>query len=55
MVVLRNALKMMNLLERFELYNLSPRCAEDFNQKLDEFSKRIAALPPLEVEAKPNV
>lgn len=55
MVVLRNALKKMNLLERFELYNLSPRCAEDFNQKLDEFSKRIAALLPLEVEAKPNV
>jgi len=55
MTVLKNALKKMNLLERFDLYNLSPRCTEDFNQKLNEFSKRIAKMPPLEVEAKPNV
>lgn len=52
MTVLKNALKKMNLLERFELYNVSPRCAGDFNQKLDEFIKRIAATPTLEVEAK---
>jgi len=55
MDVLRDALKKMNLLERFELYTLSPRCVDDFNQKLDEFYKKIAAMPPLKlvaVEAK---
>lgn len=53
--VLRNALKKLNLLERFELYTVSPRCVGDFNEKLDEFLKRIASLPRVEVEAKPNV
>jgi len=53
--VLRDALKKMNLLERFELYTVSPRCVGDFNQKLEEFSKRIASMPPLEMEAKANV
>ena len=55
MTVLKNALKKMSLLERFELYTLSPRCREDFNQKLDEFLKKIAVMPQLRVEAKPNV
>jgi coenzyme F420-reducing hydrogenase delta subunit/Pyruvate/2-oxoacid:ferredoxin oxidoreductase delta subunit len=55
MTVLKDALKKMGLLERFELYTLSPRCIGDFDQKLDEFYKKIAALPPLKsvsVEAK---
>jgi coenzyme F420-reducing hydrogenase delta subunit/ferredoxin len=53
--VLKNVLKKMNLLERFELYTASPRCLGDFNQKLDEFLKKITAMPPLTVEAKPHV
>jgi len=43
--VLNDALKKMNLLDRFELFELSPRCAGDFNQKFDEFYKKITALP----------
>ena len=49
MTVLKDALKKMNLLERFELYEVSPRCAGDFNQKLEAFHKKIAALPQREV------
>jgi coenzyme F420-reducing hydrogenase delta subunit len=45
--VLRNTLKKMNLLERFELFEASPRCADDFDQKLGEFFKKIAAMPSL--------
>jgi coenzyme F420-reducing hydrogenase delta subunit/Pyruvate/2-oxoacid:ferredoxin oxidoreductase delta subunit len=58
MNVLRDALKKMNLLERFQLFEASPRCVGDFNQKLDEFSKKIAAMPPLKLakaEANANV
>jgi coenzyme F420-reducing hydrogenase delta subunit len=55
MTVLKNALKKIDLLEKFELYRISPRCTDDFNQKLEEFSRRIAELPRLEVEAKSNV
>jgi coenzyme F420-reducing hydrogenase delta subunit/ferredoxin len=43
--VLRDALKKMWLAERFELFTASPRCVGDFNQKLDEFTKKIASLP----------
>jgi len=52
--VLLNVLKRNNLLDRFELYEESPRCAGDFNQKLDAFYKKISALPKREisVEAK---
>jgi coenzyme F420-reducing hydrogenase delta subunit len=49
LTVLKDALKKMDLLERFELFEESPRCAGDFNQKLDAFYKKIAALPPREV------
>ena len=47
-------LKKNNLLERFEIYEESPRCADEFNQKLDAFYKKISALPKCEitVEAK---
>ena len=58
MTVLKNALKKMNLLERFELYTVSPRCIGDFNQKMDMFVKKIASMPPSKpkkVEVKPNV
>jgi coenzyme F420-reducing hydrogenase delta subunit len=58
MTVLTDALKKLNLLERFEFLEISPRCVGDFNQKIDEFFKKIAAMPPLKllkVEAKANV
>jgi len=47
-------LKRNNLLDRFEIYEESPRCADEFNQKLDAFYKKISALPKCEitVEAK---
>ena len=47
-------LKKLNLLDRFELYEESPRQTCDFNQKLDAFYKKISALPKREVivEAK---
>ena len=44
--VLKNALKKMGLLERFELFTVHPRCVGEFEQKLDEFTKRIGCLPP---------
>ena len=47
--VLKDVLKKMNLLDRFELYELSPRCEGEFNQKLDAFCARIAGLPRREV------
>jgi len=47
--VLKDALKKMELLERFELFTASPRCVGDFNQKLEEFLKKIASLPPKSV------
>jgi coenzyme F420-reducing hydrogenase delta subunit len=58
MNVLRDALKKMNLQERFELFTISPRCIGEFNQKLDEFFKKIASMPPLKLavaEAKSRV
>jgi coenzyme F420-reducing hydrogenase delta subunit/ferredoxin len=56
--VLRDTLKKIGVLERFELFTASPRCVGDFGKKLDEFVKKIASLPRLEqkmVEAKANV
>ncbi len=52
--VLWNVLRKNNLLDRFEIYEESPRCADEFNQKLDAFYKKISALPRREitVEAK---
>ncbi len=54
MEVLWNVLRKNNLLDRFEIYEESPRCADEFNQKLDAFYKKISALPRREitVEAK---
>jgi len=56
--VLRDALKKIGVLERFELFTASPRCVGDFGKKLDEFVKKMASLPRLEQkmeEAKANV
>jgi len=43
--VLKDALKKMNLHDRFELYEISPRCFGDFNAKLDGFYEKLRALP----------
>ena len=43
------ALKKLCMLDRFELYEESPRQICDFNQKLDAFCKKISALPKREV------
>jgi len=58
MNVLQDALKKMNLTERFELFTVSPRCVGIFNQKLDKFFKKIASMPRLKLataEAKRHV
>jgi len=55
LTVLKDVLKKVGMLERFELHELSPRCEGDFDQKLDDFCARIARLPRREmmtVEAK---
>ncbi len=54
MGVLKNCLKKTGLLDRFELFEESPRCAGDFNKKLDAFYEKISALPKREIllEAK---
>jgi coenzyme F420-reducing hydrogenase delta subunit/ferredoxin len=46
--VLKDVLKKMNLKDRFGMFELSPRCAGEFNQKLEEFYQKISALPSLE-------
>ena len=43
--VLKDTLKKMALLERFELFELSPRNEGEFETKFDSFYKKIAALP----------
>jgi len=49
---LKDALKKMNLHERFELFMVSPRCVGEFNRKLDEFSEKIASMAPLNMATK---
>jgi len=48
--VILDVLKKKGLLDRFELYEESPRCEGDFQQKLDAFYQKISNLP--EQEAK---
>ena len=47
--VLMDVLKKKCLLDRFELYEESPRCEGDFDQKLDAFIEKISALPKREL------
>lgn len=47
--VMLNVLKKKGLLDRFELYEESPRCEGDFDQKLNAFCKKISALPKEEL------
>jgi coenzyme F420-reducing hydrogenase delta subunit len=55
MAVLKDALRKMNLIDRFELFIASPRCVGDFNQKLAEFIKKVASLPPAEMKVVQHV
>ena len=58
MSVLKDTLRKLGLLERFELVTVSPRCVGDFDGKLDAFLVRISSLSLLEsqkVEVKPHV
>jgi coenzyme F420-reducing hydrogenase delta subunit/ferredoxin len=52
--VMLNVLKKKGLLDRFELYEDSPRCEGDFCKKLDVFYKKIGALPKRETTAEAN-
>jgi len=45
--VLKDVLKKMGLIERFELYETSPRDAGKFEKKLEEFIQKVASLSPL--------
>ena len=47
--VMLNVLKKKGLLDRFEIYEESPRCEGDFCAKLDAFYCKISALPKREV------
>lgn len=47
--VLKDVLKKMNLLDRFELFELSPRCEDDFLSNFESFYKKIATLPQCEL------
>jgi hypothetical protein len=38
-------LKKMNLLDRFEMFELSPRYEGEFKSKFESFYQKIAALP----------
>lgn len=45
MIVLKDALKKKGLLNRFELFELSPRCEGEFKTKFESFYQKISALP----------
>ena len=47
--VLLTALERLGLSERFEMHELSPRCAGDFTSRFEAFCERIATLPLNEV------
>jgi coenzyme F420-reducing hydrogenase delta subunit len=56
--VLKDALRKMELLERFELFTVHPRRVGEFSERFDEFYRKIACLPPAKakvVEAKVRV
>lgn len=54
--VLKDVLKKLNLLDRFEMVELSPRCEGELAPKFEAFYNKIAAMPQctpvLKVEAK---
>jgi len=50
--VILDVLKKKGLLDRFELYEESPRCEGDFQQKLDAFYQKISNLPKQEAKVE---
>jgi coenzyme F420-reducing hydrogenase delta subunit len=50
--VMLEVLKKKGLLDRFELYEESPRCEGDFKAKLDVFYQKISNLPKVETPEK---
>ena len=44
LAVLKKVLEKKNLLDKFEFFTASPRCVGEFNQRLDEFTKKVAAM-----------
>ena len=50
--VLMAYLKKLDLLDRFEIHELSPRCEGDFITKFETFYERIAVMPPRAVAAQ---
>ncbi len=52
--VLLDFLKKINLLDRFEYVELSPRCQGEFKPKFEAFYSKIAALPQANVTIKPE-
>jgi coenzyme F420-reducing hydrogenase delta subunit/Pyruvate/2-oxoacid:ferredoxin oxidoreductase delta subunit len=55
MTVLKDVLRKKNLLERFNIFEVSPRFKDSFKEKLDEFSKKIDKLSSRKEEAKMHV
>ena len=45
LAVLKDVLKKMNLLNRFEIFELSPRCEGEFKTSFESFYSKITALP----------
>ncbi len=43
--VLKNVLKKLNLIDRFEMFELSPRCEGEFKSKFESFYEKIAVMP----------
>jgi len=43
--ILRKTLARKNLLDRFEFFTSSPRHVGEFNQKLEEFIRKVASMP----------
>jgi len=52
LAVILDVLKKKNLLDRFQLYEESPRCQGDFEQKLDDFYQKISSLPKTEAKVE---
>ena len=47
---LRTVLKQYNLEDCFDTFRVSPKYPGEFNAKLEEFKKKISAIPKLEVK-----
>ncbi|KON33328.1 MAG: hypothetical protein AC479_04865 [miscellaneous Crenarchaeota group-6 archaeon AD8-1] len=43
--VLKKVLKNMDLLDRFQYYETSPRCADELKKKVDDFYQKLSVIP----------